>query len=33
MATLEEILQLDSISQVADPKKSDAVTQRSLFEV
>ncbi len=27
MATLEEILKLDSMSQVSDPKKSDAVAQ------
>ncbi len=27
MATLEETLKLDSMSQVSDPKKSKAVTQ------
>ncbi len=33
MATLEEILKLDSMSQVSDPKKSEAVPQNPHSEV
>ncbi len=33
MATLEEILKLDPLSQVSNSKKSDAVAQNPNFEV